>query len=229
MGQAPAVDHGVADLTLDTGQDVYRTACVSCHGADGRGASRNSVTFDTRLPDFTDCSFATKEPDGDWSATIHNGGLARGFSTIMPAFRDALTDEQIDNVIAYMRGFCTERAWPAGDLNFPRALITEKAFPESEVVITSSFNASRTSGIGNTLIIEKRIGPSGQIEVALPYCVHQGRPGVGVGARIRRCVDRLQADAVPQQREGLDLQRRRRVHRADRRSGQGHGRRDAGV
>jgi mono/diheme cytochrome c family protein len=160
---------GDSKLKLDTGKDVYQNACVSCHGVDGKGAARTTVAFDTRLPDFTDCSFATKEPDGDWSATIHNGGPARGFSTIMPAFRDALTDEQVDNVIGYMRGFCTNPAWPRGDLNMPRALVTEKAFPENEVVISSSFNTSRTSGIGTTLILERRVGSSGQIEAALPY------------------------------------------------------------
>ena len=173
----PSAPAGVANIRLETGEDVYRAACVSCHGADGRGAPRNSVAFDTRLPDFTDCSFATKEPDGDWSATIHNGGPARGFSPIMPAFRDALTGDQIDNVIAYMRGFCRSKAWPSGDLNFPRALITEKAFPESEVVVTSAFNANRTSGNGTTLIIEKRVEAGGQIEVALPYWYTKESPG----------------------------------------------------
>jgi mono/diheme cytochrome c family protein len=173
----PATVAGVANIRLETGEDVYRAACVSCHGADGTGAARTSVGFDTRLPDFTDCSFATKEPDGDWSATIHNGGAARGFSRIMPAFRDALTDDQIDNVIGYMRGFCRDRRWPSGDLNFPRALITEKAFPESEVVFTSSIDARRASGVENTLIIEKRVGTSGQIEVALPYTYTKDVPG----------------------------------------------------
>jgi len=177
-GQTPAAGAttGVEALKLDTGQDIYRASCVSCHGVDGRGASRTLVAFETRLPDFTDCSFATKEPDGDWSATIHNGGPARGFSTIMPSFRDALTDEQIDMVIGYMRGFCTSRAWPQGDLNFPRAFITEKAFPENEVVLSSSINSSRTSGVDTTLIIEKRVGPAGQIEVGLPYSYTKGDP-----------------------------------------------------
>ena len=158
-----------SQLKLATGRDVYQTACVACHGIDGKGAPRTAVGFDTRLPDFTDCSFATKEPDGDWSATIHNGGPARGFSPIMPAFRDVLDEEQIDNVIGHLRSFCTNRSWPRGELNFPRALITEKAFPESEVVVTSSFNMSRTSGINNMLVLEKRVGARGQIEAAIPY------------------------------------------------------------
>ena len=167
--RAQTSGNATSKLKLDTGKDVYQAACLSCHGVDGKGAPRTAVGFDTRLPDFADCSFATKEPDGDWSATIHNGGPARGFSPIMPAFRDGLTDEQIDNVIGYMRGFCTNKSWPQGDLNFPRALVTEKAFPESEVVVTSAFNMSRTSGVANKLVLEKRVGSSGQIEAAIPY------------------------------------------------------------
>ena len=167
--RAQTSGNATSKLKLDTGKDVYQAACLSCHGVDGKGAPRTAVGFDTRLPDFADCSFATKEPDGDWSATIHNGGPARGFSTIMPAFRDVLDEDQIDKVIGYMRGFCTSKSWPQGDLNFPRAFITEKAFPENEVVLTSSFNTSRTSGIGTTLVLERRVGSSGQIEAALPY------------------------------------------------------------
>src|SRR5712664_4224768 len=68
------------DLKLDSRQEIWEAACATCHGTDGKGAVRTSVGFTNRLPDFTDCSFATKEPDGDWSATIHNGGPARGFS-----------------------------------------------------------------------------------------------------------------------------------------------------
>ena len=156
-------------LKLDTGRDIYQNACATCHGVDGRGAPKTAVGFDRRLPDFTDCSFATKEPDGDWAATILNGGPARGFSPIMPAFRDVLDEDQVDKVIGHMRAFCTDRSWPPGNLNFPRALVTEKAFPESEVVVTSSFNMSRTSGVANMLVLEKRVGSTGQIEAVLPY------------------------------------------------------------
>ena len=165
------------DPVLDSGHDIFVAGCASCHGVDGRGAPRSSVAFTTRLPDFTDCSFATKEPDGDWSATIHNGGTARGFSTIMPSFREALNDDQIDKVIEYMRGFCTNKAWPQGDLNFPRALATEKAFPENETVITGAINAQGNPGVGTQAIYERRFGAKNQFELAVPYnFVHDGAP-----------------------------------------------------
>ena len=70
---------------------------------------------------------------------IHQGGPARGFDRMMPAFGDELTDEEIARVIEHIRGFCTERGWPHGDLNMPRALVTEKAYPENEAVVTTTF------------------------------------------------------------------------------------------
>lgn len=164
-----AQDYGHGELKLDTGRVIWEKTCATCHGADGKGSVRTSVGFTARLPDFTDCSFATKEPDGDWSATIHNGGPARGFSEIMPSFREALSDEQIDRVIGYMRGFCKEKSWPQGDLNLPRPMITEKAFPENEVVITSAFNAHGAPGVANVMTIERRIGARTQLETAIPY------------------------------------------------------------
>ena len=48
-----------------TPAQVYRAACATCHGPDGKGAPQSLVGFALPLPDFTDCSFATREPDSD--------------------------------------------------------------------------------------------------------------------------------------------------------------------
>ena len=119
------------------GAEIYRSACAACHGADGRGAHRTTVGFTTPLPDFTSCAFSTAEPDVDWIATVHEGGRRRGLDRNMPAFGEALSDADIDRVVAYVRGFCTSRAWPSGNLNLPRPLVTEKAFPENEAFVTT--------------------------------------------------------------------------------------------
>jgi hypothetical protein len=54
-----------------TGEQLYQSAGVTCHGPDGKGAPPSLVGFDLRLPDFSDCTFTTSEPDVDWIATIH--------------------------------------------------------------------------------------------------------------------------------------------------------------
>ena len=70
----------------------------------------------------------------------------------MPSFRDALTSEQMDKVIGYLRHFCTEPAWPRAELNLPRALVTEKAYPENETVITTTVNAHGSPGVTNEIV-----------------------------------------------------------------------------
>jgi len=147
------------------GQQLYQAACAACHGNDGRGQPIAVRGFDVEPPDFTDCSLTTPEADLDWSSIIHQGGPARAFNQLMPAFGDELSDEEIAKVIGHLRGFCTERGWPLGDLNMPRAIITEKAFPENEAVVTTTF--SRVSGerIASEFVYEHRLGRRGQYEL----------------------------------------------------------------
>ncbi|MGH9658130.1 MAG: c-type cytochrome, partial [Bryobacteraceae bacterium] len=97
-------------LQLNTGKEIFETACAACHGTDGKGMPQATLGFQPppTFPDFTDCSATSREADADWSAIIHNGGPARGFSPIMPSFREALTGDQIGAVIRYVRGFCKE-------------------------------------------------------------------------------------------------------------------------
>jgi mono/diheme cytochrome c family protein len=162
---------GASRLTLETGKQIYQAGCISCHGANGKGQSQELAGFErpSTFPDFSDCPTATPEPDVQWRAIITNGGPARAFSQIMPAFKDLLTETQIDRVVEYLREFCTENAWPRGDLNLPRPLVTEKAFPENETVVASSINAHGTPGVSSTVLYERRIGATAMIEAIVPY------------------------------------------------------------
>src|SRR5262249_40687859 len=112
---------GAAGAEKSDGTRMFEADCAACHASDGRGRSSAEVGFDLPLPNFTDCSFATREPDSDWSAIIHRGGPQRGFDRIMPAFENALSDDEIDALIDHLRKFCTSPRWPRGDLNIPRA------------------------------------------------------------------------------------------------------------
>jgi mono/diheme cytochrome c family protein len=160
-----------------SGAQLYREACAACHGVDGRGRERSVVGFDLALPDFSDCAFAPRKPNADWLAVSHDGGPARGFSTLMPAFGEALSVSDLTAILGHMRTFCTDRAWPRGELNLPRTFFTEKAFPEDETVITV---AAATTGPATTsmeFIYEKRFGARNQIELKVPLQSSKGDSG----------------------------------------------------
>jgi hypothetical protein len=87
----------------------------------------------------------------------------------MPAFGDVLAEEEIAAVLAYVRGFCADARHPVGDLNHRRPVFVEKAYPEDEAVVAGAVDTGRGGrGWAVELVVEKRIGPRGQVEVALP-------------------------------------------------------------
>ncbi len=155
--------------SLTTGAEVYQASCAACHGPDGRGRPQAEVGFETPLPDFTDCSYASREHSADWATIAHSGGPVRVFSQIMPAFGEALTTEQIEAAVEHIRGFCTDSSWPRGELNLPLPLVTEKAFPEDEALIEASFSAEGPVSFSPALIYEKRFGAQNQIELKVPF------------------------------------------------------------
>ncbi len=169
------------------GKKVYKGGCIACHGSEGKGAPPERTVFNRpdTFPDFTDCASTTPEPNGNWKAVIVHGGPSRGLSQIMPAFGDLLTDEQIDDVVAYIRTFCKNvHHDPLGELNLPRALVTEKAFPENEVVISTAASASGAPAWTTDVIDERTvIDARTQLETDVPinYAVqaHNWTEGLG--------------------------------------------------
>src|ERR1700756_3335074 len=86
---------------VQAGQQTFKADCAACHGADGRGTPQEIAGFERprTFPDFTQCDQTTPEDNDGWKAVITEGGPNRGFSQIMPSFKEALTSEQIDDVI----------------------------------------------------------------------------------------------------------------------------------
>ena len=176
-GAAALQAHGGQEPDPRSGPDLYLAACAACHGADGRGLPQAVVGFETPLPDFSDCSFATPEPDADWIAVVHQGGPVRAFDPMMPAFGEALVESDLARILGHIRGFCTNRAWPPGELNLPRALVTEKAFPENEAVLTTVISDGGERAVGTEWLYERRLGARSQVEVAVPLELQRNPSG----------------------------------------------------
>jgi hypothetical protein len=177
-GLTSAAQSGGVPATLSAAQ-LFAAGCAGCHGPDGAGMPDSTIGFErpATFPDFSRCDQTTPEFGADWWAVIHGGGGARGFSRIMPAFGDLLTSQQIDALVLHLRSLCHDRSWPLGELNLPRPLTTEKAFPENEAVITTSVGARRVHDVTNTLKYEQRFGIWNQIEVSVPFSVMHAPSG----------------------------------------------------
>jgi len=109
----------------------------------------------------------------------------------MPSFAEELTPEQIDAVVKHLRTLCRDAAWPRGELNLPRPFATEKAFPESETVLTMAVAAHGAPDVESELVYERRFGVHDQLELSIPFAavhdeagtVARGVGDVGIGIK----------------------------------------------
>ena len=155
LAAALAVGAQAAQSGPTTIPEMWDAWCARCHAQDGSGKiAEPTVTVEPM--DFTDCKLTTAEPDADWERAVAKGGPGVGLSPQMPAFEDSLTPGQIAGFVTHMRGFCKASGWPSGNTNFPRPILTEKAFPENEFVILPAISHDREFQI--TSLLERRLG-----------------------------------------------------------------------
>ena len=81
--------------------------CATCHGADGRGSWRAAL-FLIRPGDLTDRSTTGRQTDEYLFDVIKEGGSPIGRPG-MPAFGTAMKDEDIRELVAYLRGLARPR------------------------------------------------------------------------------------------------------------------------
>ena len=153
--------------------EMWGAWCARCHADDGSGKVKEP-TVTVEPMDFTDCKVTSAEPDADWERAIATGGPGVGLSPEMPGFEDSLTPAQITAFVSHMRGFCKETGWPSGNANFPRPIVTEKAFPENELVILpaiSHFSEDAAPSITEgafKVVYERRFGKRSMWEIGVP-------------------------------------------------------------
>ena len=94
--------------TLHLTQRIYIEKCAFCHGPDGRGNGASAPSMIPRPRDFTQGMFKYKTtPEGappsddDLINVVTNGLHASG----MPYFRGILSEAEIRDVVAYLKGF----------------------------------------------------------------------------------------------------------------------------
>jgi copper transport protein len=88
---------------LASGKTIYQQNCVSCHGDGGRGDGPAARSLPGLPADFTQAHFMT-HTDAELFGWIKGGKPG----TAMPAFGEQLDDEQVWQVITYIRQFYTQ-------------------------------------------------------------------------------------------------------------------------
>jgi cytochrome c6 len=84
----------VPAFALSSGADLYKAKCAMCHGADGLAATPMGKNM--KVLSFKDPKML-KASDAQFFASTKNG------LNKMPAYNGKLTDQQIKDVIAYIR------------------------------------------------------------------------------------------------------------------------------
>jgi cytochrome c oxidase cbb3-type subunit 3 len=102
LGSAYAAHAG----DVEQGKKLYGQFCVSCHGQSGKGDGPAAAALNPKPRDHTDKELMSKLSDDDMLKVIKNGGASVGKSPLMPPWGGALKDEQIKDVIAYIRTLC---------------------------------------------------------------------------------------------------------------------------
>ena len=90
----------------DTAQANYKELCVKCHGVSGKGNGPEAKTLNPRPADYTDCKKMTADSDDTLFKIIKNGSLSVGRSKEMPPWKEALSDDEIHDLVKYVRSFC---------------------------------------------------------------------------------------------------------------------------
>lgn len=85
------------------GNDLFHKNCASCHGNAGKGDGPAAAALKPKPRDLTDKAYMGALSDEQLATVIKKGGPALGKSPLMPPLGGALKDQDLADVIAYVR------------------------------------------------------------------------------------------------------------------------------
>lgn len=86
-----------SNVDVNVGANIFKTDCVTCHGEDGHGDGPASQTLEPPPANLVDLSKIAADDFLFWKISTGVDGTA------MPAWKATLTDQQIWEVIAFLR------------------------------------------------------------------------------------------------------------------------------
>jgi mono/diheme cytochrome c family protein len=89
---------------LRMGKSVFQHYCQTCHGESGAGDGFNAFNLDPKPRDLSDPAFQKSKRDADLEDAVRRGGNGVGLSPLMPPWGHTLSDQQVAEVVLYLRG-----------------------------------------------------------------------------------------------------------------------------
>jgi mono/diheme cytochrome c family protein len=86
---------------ISAGQQIFTTTCETCHGATGAGDGPAASALNPKPADLKDLVKTLSDDYMFWR--ISEGGAFAPFNSAMPAQKNNLTEEQIWQVISYIK------------------------------------------------------------------------------------------------------------------------------
>ena len=88
-------------------RELYLRLCSQCHGVYGKGDGVNATQDLIINPrDHTDRLFMSTRTDEHLAHAIRDGGTKVGKSPIMPAWRYTISEDEVQELVAYLRTLC---------------------------------------------------------------------------------------------------------------------------
>ena len=98
-----------AHADVQQGKRTYLENCTPCHGQSGKGDGEGARSLPVRPADHTDGALIGSRSDAFLHDVIAKGGSAMGLSSFMPAWQGIFTEQEIEDLVAYIRTLALPR------------------------------------------------------------------------------------------------------------------------
>ena len=85
------------------GKTTFENTCAACHGPGGKGDGPAAAALDPKPKNLTDADLLSTQTDDFIYKVISEGGAAVGLSPMMAPWGGVLSEQDIWNVVAFIR------------------------------------------------------------------------------------------------------------------------------
>ncbi len=89
------------------GKEIFESSCAACHGPEGKGDGPAAAALDPKPRDLSSAEYISTVSNEHLFKVISEGGASVGLSPLMAAWSGILSENEIWDVIAFIRkGLC---------------------------------------------------------------------------------------------------------------------------